>query len=382
MFSITKEKTNMHETQNKNDIFLLNREGRFTALEGLRGIAVLMVYFVHFFSYYDNPRFLSQENPYISYVVRYLHQGQIGVDLFFVLSGFFISASLAKRGTGFGDFIIKRFRRLLPAHAAVLLVLVLTNKIFNLYVIITNLLFINIFLPGSKVINIVAWSLGYEVVFYTLYGLWNTILRKIKVLHTWYAFALVFAAIWTAQWWGQPFVSMLSGNTLKIPDMSRFIGFLFGVGLAKLYLSQRLNGRASGFVKAFTIPAILFLVLLQWSFEWGRAHKAVYFLLVDGAFSIVIASVLVRTKYMCFLLNSRFLRFTGIISYSFYLVHPLIVSGMLTGLMLASKYAGFGIPLILATAATYLVSAIMFLLLEKWYFAGGNTKKIRRTALK
>lgn len=284
MFNIIEHKTIRQEHSNKSDLFLLNRPGRYTALEGLRGIAVLMVFFVHFFTSYDNTEFLSQDSSVLSVVVKFLHLGHIGVDFFFVLSGFFIAINLAKKKPTFLEFMTKRFLRLLPAHIAVLFILILKNQIFNLYVILTNVLFINTFLENSKIINIVTWSLGYEVVFYTLYGLWNIKLRKMKFLHSGYAFIIVFFAMWTAQWWGQPLASFLTENALRIPDMSRFIGFLFGIGLAKLYLSGKLQGKLSKFVNICLLPAIISLMLLQWHFEWGRVHKAIYFLLFNTSY--------------------------------------------------------------------------------------------------
>lgn len=375
MFNIINDNTIKQKDSNINDVFLLNRSGRYTALEGLRGIAVLMVFFVHFFSSYDNTEFLSGSSTALSVTVRFLHLGHIGVDFFFVLSGFFIAINLAKKKPAFLEFMTKRFLRLLPAHIAVLLVLIFKNQIANLYVILTNALFINIFLENSKVINIVTWSLGYEVVFYTLYGLWNIKLRKVKFLHSGYAFMLVFIIMWTAQWWGQPLVTALTDGAVKIPDMSRFIGFLFGIGIAKLYLSQKLQGQLSKLANICLLPAISSLIILQWHFEWGRGHKAIYFLLVGIAFSIVVASVLTKNKYLDYILDSKLLRFTGIISYSFYLIHPIAIGLTLGISTLVNKYISASLHLVLAIVLTYSISALMFLLLEKPYFTGRSSQK-------
>jgi len=369
LFSITKDKNAKEENKHNGDLFLLNREGRYTALEGLRGIAVWMVFGVHFFAYYDKPLYLSQSSPMLAAIIRFLHLGHIGVDLFFVLSGFFIAISLTKKEADYSDFMVKRFYRLLPAHIAVLLFLIFKNRIFDPYIILTNVFFVNIFLSDSQVINVVAWSLGYEVVFYTLYGFWNIKLKRFEKLHSWYAFVLMFAAIWTSQWWGQPLVSAITANSIKIPDMSRFIGFLFGIGLAKLYRGNKLPTKL---VNALLVPAVFAVVLLQWNFEWGRFHKAVYFLLVGGSFSIIIASILGRNKLLSLMLNSKLLRFTGVISYSFYLIHPITL-----GLTLAlGKYMNINlnitIHLVLAFIATYLAATALFLLTERPYFAGNK----------
>lgn len=377
MSAIQKREGTIKESFNINQVFLLNRSDRYTALEGLRGIAVLMIYFVHFFAYYNKQSFLSEEYSVLSALIRFLSSGQIGVDLFFVLSGFFISISLAKRSSSFWSFMKKRFIRLLPAHAFILTILVLFHKSFDPTMIITNIFFINIFFENIKIINIVTWSLGYEVVFYTIYGLWKIKLKNIKALHSTFAFFIVFIGLWTAQWWGQPLVSWISTNTLKIPDMSRFIGFVFGVGIAKLYLSDKLRRKYTKFINMMLVPAIGGLVLLQWYWELGRLHKPVYFLMVDFAFCILIAGVLIKNKYISFLLERRFLRLSGGISYSFYLSHPIILS-LTYGLTKdMDKYLGFAIHFILSLSLTYFVSALMFILFEKPYFTKGSAAKGR-----
>ena len=174
--------------------------------------------------------------------------------------------------------------------------------------------------------------------------------------------------------WGQPLVSALTNNSLKIPDMSRFIGFLFGIGIAKLYLSQKLQGRLSKLINICLLPAIISLIILQWHFVWGRGHKAIYFLLVGIAFSIVVASVLTKNRYLSYILDCKLLRFTGIISYSFYLVHPITI-GLTLGInAIMNPYIGAAMHFILAVSLTYLISSIMFLLLEKPYFIGGKPR--------
>ena len=75
-------------------------------LQGLRAVAVLLVLFFHL-----DARFLSG--------------GYVGVDAFFVLSGYFITTSLVaeidKTGRiAFLTFYERRFRRLLPAATLVL----------------------------------------------------------------------------------------------------------------------------------------------------------------------------------------------------------------------------------------------------------------------
>ena len=90
---------------------LVRSSGFRTDIEGLRGVAVLLVVFYHC-------------------GVRALGGGFIGVDVFFVLSGYLITGLLVTEiqknsRLRLADFYARRVRRLLPASAAVLLVTLL-----------------------------------------------------------------------------------------------------------------------------------------------------------------------------------------------------------------------------------------------------------------
>src|SRR5690349_3412588 len=98
----------------------MRRLGTVPALDGVRGLAVLLVMMVH----------LQLLMPYRQTGVRavdgFIRGGYLGVDLFFVLSGFLITALLLdesnRRGTvRFGAFYIRRALRLLPALYVLLL---------------------------------------------------------------------------------------------------------------------------------------------------------------------------------------------------------------------------------------------------------------------
>lgn len=86
-----------------------NRRYILPGLDGLRAIAVLLVIVYHFW-------------PTI------LPGGMIGVDIFFVISGFLITSLLLREGAlngriALGSFWVRRARRLLPAIALMILVL-------------------------------------------------------------------------------------------------------------------------------------------------------------------------------------------------------------------------------------------------------------------
>ena len=86
---------------------------RLKSLDALRAIAALLVFFYHL-----EELSLAPWTPFLSW-------GWIGVDLFFLLSGFFIGLNvLGSRNWSFSSFIFRRFKRIAPAYYFSILVIV------------------------------------------------------------------------------------------------------------------------------------------------------------------------------------------------------------------------------------------------------------------
>ena len=90
-----------------------NGSHRVPELDGLRGIAILLVLVYHFGADFSGTGVLP------SSVVTVIKQGWIGVDLFFVLSGFLIGGILidSRRSPQFfKSFYVRRFFRIVPLY--------------------------------------------------------------------------------------------------------------------------------------------------------------------------------------------------------------------------------------------------------------------------
>ena len=143
-------------------------------IDGLRAVAVLAVILHHL-----NPRLLPG--------------GYLGVDVFFVISGFVITGSLAQRpASGLGDLMLsfygRRIRRLLPALLVCVLItavaLCLVNpepgqmlgvgwrSLFGVSNLILHKLAVDYFRPAAELNPFTqTWSLGVEEQFYLLFPL-------------------------------------------------------------------------------------------------------------------------------------------------------------------------------------------------------------------
>lgn len=93
----------------------MEKSSRIPELDGIRGLAILLVIFYH----YTNGEALTRMNGIAYYVERCASLGWTGVNLFFVLSGFLIGGILidARRSRSyFKTFYIRRFFRIIPIY--------------------------------------------------------------------------------------------------------------------------------------------------------------------------------------------------------------------------------------------------------------------------
>ncbi len=80
-------------------------------LDGLRGLALLVVVALH---------------------LDLLGGGFVGVDVFFVLSGFLVTSSMLRSPLSYSSFVARRVRRLVPASSAVAVLCVLASHVLSL----------------------------------------------------------------------------------------------------------------------------------------------------------------------------------------------------------------------------------------------------------
>jgi len=102
--------------------------GKFQSLDGLRAIAIILVFFHHVKDH------IPPVVPAVKFFQYYVWQGWIGVDLFFVLSGFLITGLLidSREATNYlSGFYGRRILRIFPLYYSVLIGAIVTSQILT-----------------------------------------------------------------------------------------------------------------------------------------------------------------------------------------------------------------------------------------------------------
>jgi peptidoglycan/LPS O-acetylase OafA/YrhL len=156
----------------KNSKLFIRTEGHYTFIDGIRALAVLWVIFFHswLFQIFSMPDYVAKLYDYP--VLNFISRGDLGVDLFFVISGFLIGNIIFKEikerpNFNFKKFFVRRFLRLMPVY--------IFAMILNLYFMSdygqsnildywSNILYVNNYVSKSPMGW--TWSLAIEEQFY------------------------------------------------------------------------------------------------------------------------------------------------------------------------------------------------------------------------
>lgn len=279
-------------------------------LQILRAIAAMLVVLFHING-------LLQTRVGNSQVFNIFKSGTVGVDLFFVLSGFIIYYSSYNKIESAKEFLLRRFIRIFPIYwVATITTLALFfiskhissipsqagylgNTIENggLKMIIMSFLLI----PNQTPILVVSWTLSFEVFFYILFGL--LFFRKPSL------FIASFIA-WVIVCYLNLFIFHIDYNPGNSHPLNAYLNpiileFLLGCVVAILILR--------GFTR---YPKVALLVGLIWFVGAAltyKSHREV--MLGVPAALILYGSILFEIKF------PAILKFIGDASYSIYLFH-------------------------------------------------------------
>ncbi|MBP2230860.1 peptidoglycan/LPS O-acetylase OafA/YrhL [Azospirillum agricola] len=288
---------------------------KIVSLEAARFVAALLVVLHHATLIPVEPRFLGYQP-----LNGYFFPGHMGVEFFFVLSGFIImhvhQGDLG-RPKRLGSYLWRRASRIYLPYWAVLAVLIpaylftgmgTADKRDPLYLLSSILL-----IPqSSQPVLGVAWTLTHEVLFYALFGLFILNRRfMVPAIAGWVALILANQYVWPLPFPGSFLLSLY--NLL----------FLAGVGGALLIARRAVPKPALVLLLGVAVVAVAWVLELGGHLGWD-VQRFVY-----GAASLLVVLGLVELERSGRLRVPSWLGALGAASYAIYLVHAVVQSMVL-----------------------------------------------------
>lgn len=293
-------------------------------LDSLRGLAILAVTFYHGF-------FWSQGVTGLGAVARWFVlatlPGWLGVNLFFVLSGFLITGILCDtrgRRDYYARFYFRRAVRILPAYYALLILLeLLQPRAWKFWALSTA--YLSNFAPlfGIAVAYPVLWSLAVEEQFYLL---WPAVVRRLPANGVLSCACVTIIAT--------PFVRWIEFRHGRMEGLSFYtwnVADALATGAALSILLRTLEKDRKWLTRFFLAIMLLSALLEAGGARFGILTKLrpIGAALQVTPWNLTFAAVLgialiVGTSDWKSLVLSPVLRFFGEISYGLYLIHLLI----------------------------------------------------------
>lgn len=288
------------------------------ALDGLRGVSIIIVILSH----------VTKDKA-----SNWLFDGVIGVQIFFVISGFLITTLLLKEKIKTGKislkhFYIRRVLRIVPVAYLFLLVLAILNYFFDLGVTLKSFIVAifyikNLKLPGGDWYTGHFWSLSVEEQFYLLFPfLLKFNLNKFSI--TCIILIILFPIVYFID---KEHVGIFYSNGITPVLVSYFlilfgqgtvcilVGSLFSVLLFKKIINAE-NFR-NGFMASFILFVLAYILNTRTLSIYKPSVTPIIFSVIIG---IVILQNLAQQKNLfAIILNNPILVKIGILSYSLYI---------------------------------------------------------------
>lgn len=314
---------------------------KYPSLNGLRALSILFVILSHI---QHQLAFVPGSVTFFKYV-SFLVDGQLGVNVFFVISGFLITNLLlheeAKTGEiSLKNFYIRRILRIFPAYYFLLLVY-FVFQLFHYIDIphrawVTAVTYTKYFNWKVDYFTAHAWSLSIEEHFYLLWPLFLSISHRSRKYFL-YIIVILCPLIRIYYWVFNPDLSWINSLTI----FQRFDSIAFGC-LAALY-QEKLTGfvlKNKKWLLLLTIPWFLIYPLVtianlryNMNIEWIIAPLAGSIgTVTNAAITIIMLISVYYTRGIWFkFLNIKIMDQIGVLSYSLYLWQQFFTSDVSVG---------------------------------------------------
>lgn len=316
--------------QTKNSNYMNTNSNSFKGVQALRGLAALSVMLFHF-------RWnINAVQPNMG--DKLLGWGAVGVDLFFLISGFVITLSILrieKSLAGTVSFLKKRALRILPAYYFWLLITFLlcgAMSIFHYVEKTENLISAILFTPiypdhapffvddsGNYGIR---WTLNYEVYFYLVVGLAISFSRRWLVAGTYFLLTLIVLP------------KLLTGTFTLDPYAYKTGSALIGLivnPMIFLFITGAIIGLALPCLQRLPYQPMIFLACVSFflcAYYFGKGKFIGHGLMSSGwLLTLLLLFVVLSEQFWSKYIPVALMRL-GDISYSLYLIHTILNFGM------------------------------------------------------
>ncbi len=332
-------------------------------IHGLRGIAAMLVVFFHL---YDSTPVAHKVASVIPALIDgLLRLGFLGVDLFFVISGYVIALTLYGRMATPRDglrFFLRRQIRLDPPYWAAIAASIVSALLLQylrpaagapvpeVAAVIAHLFYLQDFLGYKQIVG-VFWTLCLEVQFYLLMVASVLLMVRLKLSHralVWGLLPLYFLSL--AGFWG----------LVELPSalfINRWFAFFSGV---VLFFFARKQVGLGELLAVLLAPLAMLLVSPQTDNDIAAVTQ-VTVLLISLLFLLAD-----RLQAMPRWLSGRVVSYLGTISYSLYLMHAVV--GIRAVKLLVNDGTSIGLTWLLYAAGiliSILSADLLYRLIEK-----------------
>lgn len=301
-------------------------------IDGLRFIAISSVIFYHIIAFIIDKTSLDYSEVSNNFLINIFFNGDYGVPLFFVISGFILGIPFAKshlfknKKINLKEFYLRRLTRLEPPYILVMTILffgsvyVANNLSLQdaLLSYLSSLIYShNIIYSLSPLLNAVAWSLEIEIQFYILTPIITTIflIKSVKFRRVINVLLILFFLIINH-------FDLINYEFVSLINYMHY--FLLGYLLSDLYLTKSL------FLPKTKIDKLLcaFFLIIIWVYDKNDFNLDYQKFLweLTQLISIFFIFYYILFKKVFKLFSSPIITNLGGMCYSIYLIHYPIIS--------------------------------------------------------
>jgi peptidoglycan/LPS O-acetylase OafA/YrhL len=303
---------------------------RIKALDGIRGIAAMIIAFGWHYHTFSSDGFSPDTYPFSRILYWPYHFGYVAVDIFFILSGFIFFTlyrnKIAEHSLSFRDFAVLRFSRLYPLHWLTLIIVLMVQVFIDInglpvdytgshwkffFFLINVPMLQNGWFTTYYSFNAPSWSISIEIMMYLLFFLVFCNTRETKKYLLYCLFLIYLGA-----------VIKLSGDDKAFfnEQVARgLMGFFIGCLTGEIYEYCKTNKKQGLIFTCFCGFAVSVLIIVPALYGYGILKK--WELVYTFAFYPALIFVILRIKYISALFSIKPLVHLGNLSYGIYLLH-------------------------------------------------------------